>query len=1194
MIKFQVFDAPIKNPDDDLFGMASYAQKLASFVDSVEPPFTIGIYGQWGDGKSSFVNLVNHYLGKSARKEKMKFIEFSAWPHTTADAIWRALIMCIAKELYNVKDEPKPKINNVPFRQRLVEVMKKDAWTGWSPPPPDDPKKDYRDLLDRLDRTAYGTITKNKAEQQQFSEEAALMAIVKTGVSALGSLSPIIAGFRALFDSNSKGEATGELNLGKSASAREIIESVDEFKRVLKELFENTAKDKRVFVFIDDLDRCLPDAALDLLEATKIFFKDTPCIFIVAADENLIGQGLRLRFKDLLDARNENRIEQLINQKGKEYFEKIIQFPIRVPPRTTNQGHKFISAQFPQWTPATDIIQTALGINPRRLIQYCNLLSYKYEVFRMRIEQAQQAENGGAPRQSVSFEYLDKLIALHSWFPECVDTFNRLLSDASLYPKYTKLLEYWLNKSTEDTPVKKAQQELTVCGCDELYRRAVALAPIYKLMRSQPLFSEANVDSLRTFARMADIRPSTDKSMMTVRDSVFSRILSLVEERGQTTAKDLLFEDVTKLITLDRGYPDLSTLLFKIAGRANGVQELKAIEDAVENQLQALTVSVSDDAAEFLKELVTTTATKPELPAFFLSTPRFSSINPQEIRLYESVRDQLKSNETALNINFQSTTSPDRYSRSALEAIEQFPAADRKEIESTLQLQADAAQYFLELRRFTKLDALAFQWSDLAEALRANKNNFIRTYETPANDPVSSGSDEINKLFQQDPRLREFLTLRPLFSAINDRELNQYFAVAEAVVKTSDIQPSPTPVTETAPTQPQTVVGPTQAVAPVLYNDLTLQLDHVADKTYNLIAKSGTFVKIAKIELDPAEMAELSLHVQNLFLYRGGTRNLSPLPFPQDPMTQLTEWGSRLYSKLFNIVGENAAEKVFLKAADEALASNRRLRILIDVNDEMSSLIPWEALYIPSLGVFPALIAQGFSMVRLSRSKPLAARTMHSPLRILLVISTPKDAPYLEVSREKALLEESLDGAIKNNLVRLETIEHATNELLQGALRNFRPNILHFIGHGVLQREGPEAGQGALVLETEGGTTDLLSGNALRTMMGPDSSVSLAILNSCETGIFGVGDTISGVAQTLVATGTPAVIATMRVILDQAALMFTREFYRSFVDGFPLEFSVIEARKYLSINQADWAAYALFAGTSQLDDFKLVPTQSLR
>ena len=101
----------------------------------------------------------------------------------------------------------------------------------------------------------------------------------------------------------------------------------------------------------------------------------------------------------------------------------------------------------------------------------------------------------------------------------------------------------------------------------------------------------------------------------------------------------------------------------------------------------------------------------------------------------------------------------------------------------------------------------------------------------------------------------------------------------------------------------------------------------------------------------------------------------------------------------------------------------------------------------------------------------------------------------------------------------------------------------------------------------------------------------MAILNSCESGATAAGDAISGVAQNLVKTGTPAVIATMRAISDQTALMFTREFYRSFVDGFPVEPSVIEARKSLAVNQADWSAYALFAGTSQLDDFKLVPTQ---
>jgi len=108
-------------------------------------------------------------------------------------------------------------------------------------------------------------------------------------------------------------------------------------------------------------------------------------------------------------------------------------------------------------------------------------------------------------------------------------------------------------------------------------------------------------------------------------------------------------------------------------------------------------------------------------------------------------------------------------------------------------------------------------------------------------------------------------------------------------------------------------------------------------------------------------------------------------------------------------------------------------------------------------------------------------------------------------------------------------------------------------------------------------------------IMGKDSSLSLAVLNSCESGAVSAGNAISGVAQTLVKTGTPAVIATTRVILDQTALMFTKEFYRSFVDGFPLEFSLVEARKNLSINQADWTAYALFSGKKTLEDIKLAP-----
>jgi hypothetical protein len=56
-------------------------------------------------------------------------------------------------------------------------------------------------------------------------------------------------------------------------------------------------------------------------------------------------------------------------------------------------------------------------------------------------------------------------------------------------------------------------------------------------------------------------------------------------------------------------------------------------------------------------------------------------------------------------------------------------------------------------------------------------------------------------------------------------------------------------------------------------------------------------------------------------------------------------------------------------------------------------------------------------------------------------------------------------------------------------------------------------------------------------------------------------------------------VATMRAIEDQAAVLFTRELYRSFVEGFSLEPAVVEARLALSGEKWNWSSYALFAGT---------------
>ena len=102
MEKNRILDRPIEDPDRDLLGMKPYAEKLAELLRDVTPPFTVAIHGEWGEGKTSFVKLLRHYLeaqATGAGKVKPKFIELSAWQYNTSDELWRALIITIAKAL---------------------------------------------------------------------------------------------------------------------------------------------------------------------------------------------------------------------------------------------------------------------------------------------------------------------------------------------------------------------------------------------------------------------------------------------------------------------------------------------------------------------------------------------------------------------------------------------------------------------------------------------------------------------------------------------------------------------------------------------------------------------------------------------------------------------------------------------------------------------------------------------------------------------------------------------------------------------------------------------------------------------------------------------------------------------------------------------------------------------------------------
>ncbi len=115
-------------------------------------------------------------------------------------------------------------------------------------------------------------------------------------------------------------------NLGgliKPAEAKHVPEEVEEFRKAFDNLLKEAGVDQLV-VLIDDLDRCLPDTAIETLEAVRLFVFTERTAFVVAADEAMIEYAVRKHFPDLPDTTGPRDY-------ARNYLEKLIQVPFRIP-----------------------------------------------------------------------------------------------------------------------------------------------------------------------------------------------------------------------------------------------------------------------------------------------------------------------------------------------------------------------------------------------------------------------------------------------------------------------------------------------------------------------------------------------------------------------------------------------------------------------------------------------------------------------------------------------------------------------------------------------------------------------------------------------------------------------------------------------------------------------------------------------
>jgi outer membrane protein OmpA-like peptidoglycan-associated protein len=316
------------------------------------------------------------------------------------------------------------------------------------------------------------------------------------------------------------------------------------------------------------------------------------------------------------------------------------------------------------------------------------------------------------------------------------------------------------------------------------------------------------------------------------------------------------------------------------------------------------------------------------------------------------------------------------------------------------------------------------------------------------------------------------------------------------------------------------------------------------------------------------------LELQN-FILRLGRPRRGRRRIGSPEMETAKELGQRLYDAV--ISGEVRA--CWRSSARTAEAQNTGLRLRLRIVDapELND-IPWEYLYNSSLSRFLSL-SEYTPLVRYldlpERIRPLA---VDGPLAIVVMISSPNDPNYanLDVEDEWCRLNSSLAGLIDSGQVRLKRLPDPTLSALQRELRRGGEyHVLHFIGHGGFDRQTQS---GVLVLPDQAGKGHLVAADHLATILHDHRSLRLVLLNACEGSRSSREDPFSGVAQTLVQQGIPAVIAMQFEITDAAAIKFAEEFYSATADGYPVDAALAAARKaiFAQGNDIEWGTPVLY------------------
>lgn len=370
------------------------------------------------------------------------------------------------------------------------------------------------------------------------------------------------------------------------------------------------------------------------------------------------------------------------------------------------------------------------------------------------------------------------------------------------------------------------------------------------------------------------------------------------------------------------------------------------------------------------------------------------------------------------------------------------------------------------------------------------------------------------------------------------------------------------------------------------YLDFELEIGEGKGREYPVAvihSPAGEAREIMSFPFDKLALENRLKDLQIALLRSGAKRRRVLLPEEQT----VQQFGSELFEALFT----NEIRNRYDVSLREAAHQTKGLRLNFRIRSPELATLPWEYLYNTRLGEY----------ISFSRNTPIVRYpelpqfikllTVTLPLRILGMVASPGELSLLNVNDEKQRVEEAIEFLQQEGLVKLKWLAGQTWRDLQQEMCGGPWHVFHFIGHGGFNHDTQE---GFIALADQQGYEDILSASQLSRLLADHTSLRLVLLNSCEGARGSEHDIFSSISSVLIRKGIPAVIAMQYEISDPAAIEFARSFYQSLALGLPVDASVSEARKAISIeipNTLEWGIPVLYmrAPDGKLFDIESMP-----